>query len=174
MTKPDVLYENADVITTHAGDVPRLLSVQRNPNNLPAPNTSFIGREREISEVRRLVMSTRLLTLTGPGGCGKTRLTIAVAGALSQASAFEHGAWFVDLAGLDTSILIPQVVATTLGVPEAHERLLSATLAEYLQPKQILLILDNCEHLLSACAELGKTLLDACLTCTLLRRVVNH
>ncbi len=132
------------------------------PRNLPLPVTRFIGREREIAEVRRLLMSTRLLTLTGPGGCGKTRLAVAVAESLLKSSRFEHGVWFVDLAGLDAPPLIPQAVATTLGVSEAQDRSLGETLADYLQPKKLLLILDNCEHLLAGCAELAQSLLDAC------------
>ena len=134
----------------------------RHINNLPLSSSSFIGRERERSEVKRLVVSTRLLTLTGPGGCGKTRLAVAVADSLLKSSSFEHGAWFVDLAGLDAPLLIPQAVATTLGVPEAHDRPLSETLADFLQHKKLLLILDNCEHLLAGCAELAQSLLDAC------------
>jgi predicted ATPase/DNA-binding SARP family transcriptional activator len=134
----------------------------RHSNNLPVLASSFIGRERESSDVKRLVASTRLLTLTGPGGCGKTRLAIAVADSLLKSSRFEHGAWFVDLAGLDAPILIPQVVATTLRVPEAHDRPLSETLADFLQDKKLLLILDNCEHLLAACAAWVQRMLDAC------------
>jgi predicted ATPase/DNA-binding SARP family transcriptional activator len=134
----------------------------RYPNNLPISSSSFIGRERESSEVKRLMASTRLLTLTGPGGCGKTRLAVAVAESLLKSSGFEQGAWFVDLAGLDAPILIPQVVATELGVPEAHDRPLSETLTGFLQHRKLLLILDNCEHLLSACAELAQMLLNAC------------
>ena len=126
---------------------------------LPTPHTHFIGREREIEDVTRRLMSTRLLTLTGPGGCGKTRLAMAVARDLT---AFEHGAWFVDLAGLDAPILIPPVVAATLGVPEMQGQDLVETLTAFLQSRQTLLILDNCEHLLSACAELAQALLEAC------------
>jgi predicted ATPase/DNA-binding SARP family transcriptional activator len=134
----------------------------RYPHNLPPWSSSFIGRERESAEVKRLIASTRLLTLTGPGGCGKTRLALAVADHLLKSSSFEHGAWFVDLAGLDTPILIPQVVATTLGVPQAHDRPLSETLADFLQHKKLLLILDNCEHLLAACTDLARRMLDVC------------
>ncbi len=134
----------------------------RYPNNLPVSPSIFIGRERERSEVKRLVVSTRLLTLTGPGGCGKTRLATAVANSLLKSSRFEHGAWFVDLAGLDAPLLIPQTVATTLDLSEAHDRPLSDTLADFLQHKKLLLVLDNCEHLLAGCAELAQRLLDAC------------
>ncbi len=128
-------------------------------NNLPVSSSSFIGREREIADVTRLLLSARLLTLTGPGGCGKTRLALAVAHDLS---AFEHGAWFADLSGLDDASLVPQVVATILGVPETHGDSLNETLTEYLRPKQLLLILDNCEHLRAACAALAQHLLEHC------------
>jgi predicted ATPase/DNA-binding SARP family transcriptional activator len=129
------------------------------PNNLPASSSSFIGREHEIAEVSRLAASTRLLTLTGPGGCGKTRLALAVARDLA---AFEHGAWFIDLGGLDEASLVSQSVATALNVPETRGRALSETLTEYLRNKQLLLVLDNCEHLLAACAELVQSLLENC------------
>jgi predicted ATPase/DNA-binding SARP family transcriptional activator len=128
-------------------------------SHLPLLSSTFIGRERERAEVKRLMAATRLLTLTGPGGCGKTRLALAVARDLPL---FEHGTWFIDLGGLDAPLLIPQVVATTLGVPEAYDRPLGETLADFLQHKKLLLILDNCEHLLIACAELAQRLLDAC------------
>jgi predicted ATPase len=134
----------------------------RYPNNLPVWSSSFIGREREIAEIKRLVISTRLLTLTGPGGCGKTRLAIAVARTLLKTSQFDQGVWFVDLSGLDTPDLIPQVMTTTLNIPEAHDRSLAETLIDFLQRKRCLLVLDNCEHLIAACAELAQTLLEAC------------
>jgi predicted ATPase/DNA-binding SARP family transcriptional activator len=134
----------------------------RYPANLPVSPTTFIGREREIAEVKRLVASSRLLTLTGAGGCGKTRLSIAVAQVLLKRSQFDQGIWFVDLSRLDTPSLISQVIATTLKIPEAHDRPLVETLSDFLQPKRCLLILDNCEHLVAACAELAQTLLEAC------------
>lgn len=134
----------------------------RHLGNLPLSPSTIIGRERERSEVKRLVVSTHLLTLTGPGGCGKTRLAVAVADSLRKSPSFEHGTWFVDLAGLDAPLIIPQVVAKTLGVSEAHDRPLSETLTDFLQHRKVLLILDNCEHLLAGCAKLAQRLLDAC------------
>ncbi len=128
-------------------------------NNLPVSHTRFIGREREITDVTRLLMSARLLTLTGPGGSGKTRLSLAVARDLS---AFEYGVWFVDLSGLDDAALVLQAAATVLNVPETRGRPLDETLTEYLRHKPLLLILDNCEHLLTACAQLAQRLLDNC------------
>jgi non-specific serine/threonine protein kinase len=130
--------------------------------HLPEQLTRFIGREDEIADVKRLVASTRLLTLTGPGGCGKTRLAIAVADRLATSPTFEHGAWFIGLAGLDDPLAIPQTVAEVIGVPEATDQPLLESLADFLQRKRCLLILDNCEHLLSACAEVAQTLLEVC------------
>lgn len=128
-------------------------------DHLPALPTRFIGREREIVEVTRLLKSARLLTLTGPGGCGKTRMAVAATQALPPC---EHGAWFVDLSGLDDAALVPQTVAAALNLPEARGHSLDETLTEYLRHKQLLLILDNCEHLLVACAELAHHLLGNC------------
>ncbi|MFN8595358.1 MAG: BTAD domain-containing putative transcriptional regulator [Anaerolineae bacterium] len=126
---------------------------------LPVSSTRFIGREREIDQITQLLQDARLVTLTGPGGCGKTRLAVAAAQARSS---FEHGAWFVDLSGLDEASLVIHTVATTLGVPETRGRALPDILTDYLRPKQLLLILDNCEHLLSACADLAQRMLDEC------------
>jgi predicted ATPase/DNA-binding SARP family transcriptional activator len=134
-------------------------AVARSLNHLPAPHTRFIGREREIAEVARLLMSARLLTLTGAGGCGKTRLALAVASSLV---AFEHGIWFIDLSNLDDAALVPQATAMALGMPETRGRSLTETLSDYLHAKQLLLILDNCEHLLAACAELAQRVLEKC------------
>ncbi len=125
---------------------------------LPALHSRFIGREREIDQIAQLLKAARLLTLTGPGGCGKTRLAVAAAQSFTP---FEQGAWFVDLSGLDDASLVAQVVATTLGVPEARGRTLQDTLIDYLRHKHLLLILDNCEHLLAACADLV-VVLDNC------------
>ena len=133
----------------------------RHAHNLPSWPSSFIGRERELAEVKRLVISTRLLTLTGAGGCGKTRLAGATADRLAASPLFEHGSWFIDLAGLSDPLAVPQTIAQVLSVPEAHDRKIINSVADFLQHKRCLLILDNCEHLLPACAELAQTLLDA-------------
>jgi len=129
-------------------------------NNLPVPLTSFIGREREIAEVRRLLAGARLLTLTGAGGCGKSRLALQVAAA--ELERFRHGVWLVELAALADPSLVPQAAASVLRVDEQPGRALSDTLVGYLRPKSLLLVLDNCEHLLAACAHLADTLLRAC------------
>lgn len=130
------------------------------PNNLPQQVSSFIGREREIAEVKGLLLSTRLLTLTGMGGSGKTRLSLQVAADLLET--YRDGAWLVELAALSDPELVPQVVASVLGLREEQELPVIQRLTVTLKSKQILLILDNCEHLLDACAHLVDTLLRTC------------
>jgi predicted ATPase/DNA-binding CsgD family transcriptional regulator len=130
------------------------------PNNLPIRLSSFVGREKELAELRRLLEGNRLLTLTGAGGCGKTSLALAVAGELTEA--FGDGVWLVDLAPLADPSLVPQAVASALGVREQPGRPLAETLSDHLAPKAVLLVLDNCEHLIGACAELSESLLSSC------------
>jgi len=135
-----------------------VLAAQR--HNLPVQFTSFVGRDRDVAEVARLVTSTRLVTLTGPGGIGKTRLAVEVA--RLALPGFPDGAWFVELAPLTDQRLIAATVLATLGAREEPERSPLATLADLLQGKRLLLVLDNCEHLVSACAGLATTLLRDC------------
>jgi non-specific serine/threonine protein kinase len=130
------------------------------PHNLPATRTSFVDRERERIELKRDLAMTRLLTLTGAGGTGKTRLAQEVAKEL--VGAYPDGVWLVQLAGLSESELVVQVVAATLGVRERPGRPLGATLAEDLRTKDVLLVLDNCEHLIEAVAGLTDELMGAC------------
>ena len=135
-------------------------SLSTHPNNLPQQVTSFIGREKEIAEVEALLAKTRLLTLTGSGGCGKTRSGLQVAAdSLEQ---FPDGVWLVELAPLADPGLVPQTVATVLGVKEEPGKPITETLAEHLKDKRLLLVLDNCEHLLDACAQLADALLRQC------------
>ena len=134
--------------------------VTRGPSNLPAALTSFIGRKRELAEVRRLLQTTRLVTLSGPGGCGKTRLAIQVAS--DTLPEVPDGGWLVELAALNDPALVPQSVATVLGVREEPGRSIAETLAESLASKTLLLVLDNCEHLSAACATLAGSLLTSC------------
>jgi transcriptional regulator with XRE-family HTH domain len=126
---------------------------------LPVALTSFVGREREIAELSGLLASVRLLTLTGVGGCGKTRLALEVARAVS--SAYPDGVRFVDLAPLVDPALVPQAVATVLGVRETPLQPL-VKLASVLRTRQLLLVLDNCEHLIDACAQFADALLRTC------------
>ncbi len=141
-------------------DFPPLKSLDVLPNNLPIQLTSFIGREREIDEVKRLLSTTRLLTLTGVGGVGKTRLAVQMAAQVVDEC--KDGVWLVELAPLSHSTLVPQTIASALGVREQPSRSIVATLIDFLRPKQLLLALDNAEHLIEACAQLADTLLRAC------------
>jgi len=129
-------------------------------HNLPAARTSFVGREPELVEVKRALAMTRLLTLTGAGGSGKTRLALEVAKSL--AGAYPDGAWLVELAGLSHPALVPGEVAEALEVREQPGRPLTVTLADSLRTKDLLLVVDNCEHLTDACAYLVDTLLKGC------------
>ena len=137
-----------------------LRAFERPPHNLPLELSSFVGREKELAEVKRLLENNRLLTLTGSGGCGKTRLALAVASELVEA--FEDGVWLVGLAPLADPALVPQAVASTLGVREQSGRILTEILYAYLRSKKVLLVLDNCEHLIEACAKLSEVLLRSC------------
>ena len=127
------------------------------PTNLPVQLTSFIGREREIADVKRLLSESRLVTLTGAGGSGKTRL--ALQAAVSIGGSFADGAWMVDLAPLHEPALVLQIVAQTLGLRPAADQPLLETMLGFIRSKQLLLLLDNCEHLSEACAQLAYDLL---------------
>lgn len=139
--------------------LPPLRSLSVLPHNLPVQLTSFIGRDREISEVKHLLAKTRLLTLTGSGGSGKTRL--ALQAAAESLHAYPDGVWLVELATLADPDLVRSAVAAALDVREETGRPLQATLVDVLQNKHLLLILDNCEHLVDACAQTAESLLRA-------------
>src|SRR5215218_5792640 len=140
-------------------ETPSLAGAARR-HNLPLERTSFIGRERETLEVKRLLAMTKLLTLTGAGGCGKTRLALKVASDLVEA--YPDGAWLVDLAPLAEAELVPQAVAQALGVREQPGQALLETLEDSLRSSKLLLVMDNCEHLVEAVATLVDALLDSC------------
>jgi DNA transposition AAA+ family ATPase len=127
-------------------------SLQPPPNNLPASRSSFVGREREVLEIEPALTMTRLLTLTGAGGSGKTRLALEVARNLL--GSYPDGVWITELAGLSEGALVPQSVAGALGVREQPARPLTDTLVEALRDKEMLLVVDNCEHLVEAAATL--------------------
>jgi DNA-binding SARP family transcriptional activator len=128
--------------------------------NLPIPLSSFIGREREMAQVKLLLQRGRLVTLSGAGGSGKTRLAVQVATDLVDA--FEDGAWWVDLAPLRDETLVTHAAANALGVQERLGQPLGQTLLEALRSRRLLLLLDNCEHLIAACSQLAELLLGAC------------
>ncbi len=130
------------------------------PTNLPAPLTGFVGRAWETREIAEMMADARLLTLTGPGGCGKTRLALEVAGTL--VGSYPDGVWHVELAALGDATLLAEVVATALGVREQMDHPMGDTLRAFLRPRETLLLLDNCEHLIDGCAALATDLLRAC------------
>jgi len=129
-------------------------------NNLPVPVSTFIGREKEIVTVKRLILENRLVTLTGAGGSGKTRLALQIAHDLLKS--FNNNVWFVELASLTDPFLVSQQIASTLDIREQSTRPLLDSLVNYLSTHPSLLVLDNCEHLIEACAEIAEILLQKC------------
>jgi non-specific serine/threonine protein kinase len=127
--------------------------------NLPAPITSFVGRRRELEEIRAALDDGRLVTLSGVGGVGKTRLALAAASELTPR--FPDGVWVVDLAALADPALLPHTIVDSLGISQRSARDPMTTLAEFLRRRRLLLILDNCEHLLDRAAEVVDALLRA-------------
>jgi predicted ATPase/DNA-binding CsgD family transcriptional regulator len=127
-------------------------------NNLPLPLSSLVGRTEAMARMRRLLADTRLLTLTGPGGVGKTRLALEVASALLDS--FADGVWWVDLAPLSDDALVAHAVAQTLELRDDPARSKVTALGDYVQDKEVLLVLDNCEHLIAGCAKLADQLLS--------------
>ena len=157
LARPEHLYQllAADL----PAEFPALRSLESIPNNLPVQLTSFIGREREMAEVKRLLASTRLLTLSGTGGTGKTRLSLQVAAELLDT--FPDGVWFVEFATIDDPTLVVETVAAALDLRQEADRPLVSTLTAFLRSRHLLLILDNCEHVVAACARLAEALLRA-------------
>jgi predicted ATPase/class 3 adenylate cyclase len=145
---------NAEFPSLRSLDNPELAS------NLPAPSASFIGRDAELAGVRRLVASSRLVTLAGAGGCGKTRLALEVAGELLDGS--REGVWLVDLAAVTEQEAVTSSVTGTLGITGQPGRRELETLLDVLGPQSLLIILDNCEHLISSCAALADAILTRC------------
>ena len=130
------------------------------PNNLPAQLAAFIGRQHEHAEVRRLVESSRLVTLTGAGGSGKTRLALQVAAELLDGSG--DGVWLVELAPVSDEDAVPHAIAQALGITSQPARPALEMLVDALTPQRLLIVLDNCEHLIGACAKVADTVLRRC------------
>jgi predicted ATPase/class 3 adenylate cyclase len=130
------------------------------PNNLPAQLARFIGRERELSEVRALVASSRLVTLTGAGGCGKTRLGLQLAAGLLDGSG--DGVWLVELAAVSDDNAVAPAICQALGIAAQPGRPAPDTLLDALAPQDVLIVLDNCEHLIGGCAKTAEALLRRC------------
>jgi predicted ATPase/class 3 adenylate cyclase len=141
-------------------DFPSLNTLELFPHNLPIQLTSFIGRVRELAEVKQLLSNTHLLTFTGPGGTGKTRLALQIGEKLLPS--LPDGVWVAELASLTDASFIPQTIAAIFGLRELPNMSLTNIVTDYLRAKQLLLILDNCEHLIQACAKLADQLLHAC------------
>lgn len=141
-------------------EFPPIRSLSTHPNNLPQQLTSFIGRELETEDLKSLLERSRLVTLTGSGGTGKTRLGLQVAA--NSLERFPDGVWMVELAPLTDAERVPSTVANVLGVKEETERAILEGIKDRLKAQNLLLILDNCEHLLDACAMLADTILRSC------------
>lgn len=129
----------------------------RRLHNFPSSLNSFIGREREKAEVRQLLQTTRLLTLTGPGGCGKSRLSIEVAA--GEVERHPDGVWLVELAALSNPDFIPQATVRAIGIHEMPGQQVIDTLGNWLRSRTALIVLDNCEHMIDGCATIVETLL---------------
>lgn len=138
----------------------RAAASRRGLHNVPAELTSFVGRRRELDEIRRRLGDSRLITLTGAGGVGKTRLALRAAKELARA--FPDGVWLVELAKIEDPPLVTQAVFDAFGVQDHSAGWSLSRLVDYLAPKHALLILDNCEHVLDSCAVLANFLLKAC------------
>ncbi len=158
ITRPEHIYQL--MVPDLPSEFSPLRTLDALRTNLPAQLTSFIGRKKEIAAIKQLVANNRLTTLIGPGGTGKTRLSLEIGAELLPA--FPDGVWFVELAPLTDAALVPQAAATALGLREEPGHPLMETLNSYLRPKTALLILDNCEHLVEASARIAETLLRFC------------
>ena len=170
----DALGDRAKVTSTYERCVQALRELDLEPSeqtralafkrssklNIPIPLTSFIGREKELKEVAGLLSKSRLVTLTGTGGVGKTRLAIQVVAEVMDR--FPDGVWFLDLAPLSDPALIPNTLANVLGLPESGDKSVTDLLISYFRSRTALLIFDNCEHLIEACAQLVHALLTSC------------
>lgn len=139
---------------------PRTVESPLSNNNLPIQLTSFFGRAHDISEVKKWLIDNRLVTLTGPGGCGKTRLAFEIASELT--SDYEHGVWLIEFAPMSDPALITQAVAAVIGVREYPGVELSQAVVDYLFSRHTLLIFDNCEHLITDIARFVDILLRKC------------
>ncbi len=143
-----------------AADFPPLKTLDARPNNIPFQLTNFIGREEEIKQIKNLIQQTHLLTLTGPGGGGKTRLALQVSADIIDD--FANGVWIAELASLLDPGLLPQAIAQAIGIQEQPKQSPEDTLIDFLQDKNMLIILDNCEHIVEHCANLSEKLLINC------------
>lgn len=155
LIQPEHVYQL--VIPGLRADFPPIKTLESYRHNLPALTTSFVGREKETAELKRAIKKHRLVTLTGSGGTGKTRLSLQVAADLLDQ--FQDGVWFIELAPLANPDLIAQTILSVFGIGEMGGRAAAETLLDHIRDKQLLLLLDNCEHLVEPCAALVDGLL---------------
>jgi predicted ATPase/class 3 adenylate cyclase len=158
LAEPELIYQ-----LTHAdlpADFPPIRTLAGRTSNLPVQVSSFIGRDRELSELRALLASSRLVTLTGPGGCGKTRLALQVAAELLDGSG--DGVWLVDLAAVTDEQAVAPAICQALGMAGQPGRPAVDILLDALAPQAVLIVLDNCEHLIGACAKTADAILRRC------------
>lgn len=141
-------------------DFPPLKTLDARPNNLPVQLTNFIGRETDISEIKKTLTNSRLITLLGPGGTGKTRLSMQIAA--DMIDEYSNGVFIAEMAQISDPSLVIQTLMNCLGVNEVKGQSQELTLAEFLKDKEMIIILDNCEHLINECAELAEKLLIKC------------
>jgi len=141
-------------------EFPPLNTLEAFNHNLPSQITSFIGRQNEIGEIKQLLAANRIVTLTGSGGAGKTRLALQVG--VDCLGQFPHGVWLTELASITDFMLVPQTLLAIFNLREDSHRTPLEVLTAYLRPKNLLLIFDNCEHLIEVCAQISETLLRAC------------
>ena len=158
LAEPVLIYQ-----LTHADlppDFPPIRTPAERTSNLPMQVNSFIGRHRELSEVRALIASSRLVTLTGAGGCGKTRLSLQVAAGLFDEAG--DGVWLVELAAVTRQDAVAPAICEALGITGQPGRPALETLLDAIAPQDMLIVLDNCEHLIGACAKTAEAILQRC------------
>ena len=148
------------VVTGLPSDFPPIKTLDRHLHNLPAQMTSFVGRETELAEISQALSAHRLVTLTGSGGAGKSRLSLQVG--MNCLQQFPDGVWLVELAPVTDPALVPQTLLSTFNLREDRHRSVLSVLIDFLHAKTLLLVLDNCEHLIDACARISDSLLQAC------------
>ena len=141
-------------------EFPRLNTLDVSPNNLPVQLNKFIGRKKEMAIIKEMLGTSRLVTLTGSGGAGKTRLSLETAETLQDEN--PHGVWFVELASQTDPAAVPPTIASTLGLVEIEGTPVLNQLQDFCKERTLLIVLDNCEHLIEACAEISNSLLRAC------------
>jgi predicted ATPase/class 3 adenylate cyclase/Tfp pilus assembly protein PilF len=174
LNHPETVYQLLHSDLPADFPAPKSLNNLEVGNNLPLQATSFIGREKAIAEISALLAKSRMLTLTGAGGSGKTRLALQIA--VEVLERYPDGVWLAELAPLGEPDLVPQIVAHAVAISEQPGKNLQQTLLESMKSKKLLLLLDNCEHLIAACAQLTAALLRTCPNITVLatsRKALN-